>query len=58
MGWIFWGFLFAVFIETFIRVCRDYTPEEKTRQTKTQISLPWYGWGIVGYGLTKKNKAK
>ena len=58
MGWIVFGFVTAILFEVFIRVISGYEPAERRETVKTQLSLPWYGWGLLGYGLLKKNKRR
>ncbi len=58
MFWIFAGFLLVVVVETVIRVSSNYEPERRREPARTQISLPWYGWGLLGYSVLKKNKRR
>lgn len=58
MGWILVGFIFAVGIETILRVLSNYGPPEREKVSKTQISLPWYGWSLLGYAALKKKKRR
>lgn len=58
MGWILFGFLTVVVIESFIRVLQNYEPEGKREVRKTQVSLPWFGWGLVGYSVLKGKKRR
>jgi hypothetical protein len=62
MGWILFGFLTAVGVETFIRITSSYQREEqpRTRQQRVQVSLPWYLTAGAAYGVyqsTRKKKA-
>lgn len=56
MGWILFGFLTGLCIEGFFRVASNYERVERAPQKRVQVSLPWYGWGAVGYGLLKSKK--
>lgn len=48
MTWIFVGFLLAIIIETVIRVVSNYENLPQKEQKKVQVSVPWYGWSLLG----------
>lgn len=58
MGWIVFGFVFAIFLEKCFTVFINYEKPEQKEQTKVQVSLPWYGWGLLGYATLKSHKRK
>ncbi len=61
MAWIVFGFGFALFLELIFGVLSNYKFEEKKEVSRTQISLPWYGWGLAGlatWGILRKNKRR
>ena len=58
MSWIFGGFLTVIFIETLIRVLSGYERQPKRETKKTQVTLPLYGWGLLGlltWGVFRKD---
>ncbi len=61
MGWIAFGFGFAIFLELIFGVLKNNEPAPKREVSRTQISLPWYGWGLAGlatWGILRKNKRR
>ena len=59
MAWIFAGFLTAICIEMLIRVLSTHQRPLDKETHKTQVSFPWYGWGLLGlltWGVFKKDK--
>lgn len=56
MGWILFGFLTALGIESFIRVAHSYERTEPRRQPqhRVQVSFPWY---LTAGGAYYANKA-
>lgn len=59
MGWLIFGFLTAIGIETFFRVSSKYEPQPKREVNKTQVSLSWFDRVIAGlgvWGIWRKSK--
>ena len=57
MAWLFGGFIMAIVLETVIRVLSNYEPEHHKEQERVQVSVPWYGWSLLGL-LTLKSFRK
>jgi hypothetical protein len=58
MGWIFFGFMTALGIETFIRVAGKYERVEPRPQRKVQVSFPWYVNLGAAYGIYRGTHPK
>lgn len=56
MAWVFWGFITSLSIESFIRIASSYKGEVTERAKRVQVSLPWYGWALAGYGIIKSKR--
>ena len=48
MTWLFIGFIMAVVVETLIRVLTNYEAEPRKEQKNVQVTVPWYGWSLLG----------
>jgi len=54
--WFLIGFLLVLGIETLFRIASKYEAQDKLRQSRTQVSFPWYAYVLGIMAVRRKRK--